>query len=351
MMTMLDTGDLPWISNLVDVIERAAGQPWRVALDELERSPVAANRLAAVTGALRRVLGNHARQAGVARRVRALVLGPPVFDAAARTARIDGVARSLGLAGHELESLMWSDLPHERPVELRRGRPSELELAAIANVQLIQRGLRRAQRVELRMWGDDGGVLRAASSRGLLATARVGDERETVLEIVGPLALFHRTSVYGRALGQLAPLLAACARFELEIHAEAYTTRIASPVLLPPAPIDRAATYVADKLARSLARLDPALDIVQAPPPIACGTYVVCPDLIVGTRWHVELVGFWTAEYIATKLARYREAGITDVILCVDETRGCADDTLPAEALGFKKRVDPAKILGRIKVG
>ena len=35
--------------------------------------------------------------------------------------------------------------------------------------------------------------------------------RETVLDIVGPLALCHGTSVYGRALGGLVPLLGACA--------------------------------------------------------------------------------------------------------------------------------------------
>jgi predicted nuclease of restriction endonuclease-like RecB superfamily len=352
-LATLDDSDLPWIASVIDVIERASGKPWRVALDQLDRSSIAGHELHAVIGAIQQLEGGRARNAPFARRARGMVLGAPVFDGTARTARIETAAQVLGVSAAKLELLLWSDLPRERAIELPSGRPSELEVAATANIELVQRALRKAQTIRIRLWGDDGSVLRAANARGLLSTASVGTAGETVLDIVGPLALCHRTSVYSRALSRLVPLLAAAARFELEIHAEtkfsAYTLELGSPVLLPLAPFDRSGTSIASRLARELAAFDPALQVVRSPPPIATGSWLSCPDLAIdvgAVRWYVEIVGFWTAEFLASKLARYREGGITHVVLCIDESRGCADDTVPSDALGFTKHVDAEQVLG-----
>jgi predicted nuclease of restriction endonuclease-like RecB superfamily len=349
----LDASDVPWIGKIIDVVEQAVGLPWRAALDEIELAPVAAHRLSAVTVALRRAGGSRSRHAAIARQARGLALGAPVFDAGERRARLAAAAVCLGIAAHELDAALWADLPGERAIELPDGRPQELAIAAAANVQLVQRALRRAQAVRVRMWptggeaNADGSLLRAALSRGLLVTASRGPDRETVLDIVGPLALFHRTSVYARVLGQLVPLLASCDRFELVLECEtgsaAYRAKLASPVLLPLVPVARA-SHLAEKLERDLARLAPDLQIDIAHPVLA-GTQLLCPDLVIDGRWYVELVGFWTREHLVRKLERYREAGITDVILCIDETRACADDDLPAGVVGFTRRVSAARVL------
>jgi predicted nuclease of restriction endonuclease-like RecB superfamily len=340
----LDDRDLPWIGESIDIVARAEGQPWRVAETELERVLAPAGALAAVTSSLRKLLGGRAAHARVAREVRAMVLGAPALSAGARDARLDACARSLGLAAHELEALLWSDLPRERAVELPAGRPSELDVAAHANVQLVQRALGRAHGVQARLWGDAGVILRGALARGLIVTA-TREADHIALAIVGPLALCHRTGVYGRALAQLAPLLAACDRFELAIDAGDYTTAIASPMLLPPAPVDRASGYLARKLARDLGRLDRSLDIALAPEPLAAGRELVCPDLVVGDTC-IELVGFWTAEYLAAKLARYRHAHAR-VLLVVDQARG-ADD-LPSGSIGYTRRIDAASVLTSLR--
>jgi predicted nuclease of restriction endonuclease-like RecB superfamily len=356
-LKILDETDLPWIANAVDIVEELAGEPWRVALDRLESLPVTSHHLAAVISGLHRVLGGGRRNTQLARRMRALVLGAPAIDPGLRSARVTAAARKLGLTDREVEVLLWADLPRERPVELPQGRPSELEIAAFANIQLIQRGLRRAQSIVLRVWGDAGAIIRAAAVRGLLSTLSVGAQGETVLEIVGPLALFHRTSVYGHAIAGLVPFLAGCERFELELSAEsatsAYTMQLSSPVLLPGAPAELSETSVRARLARDLVRRA-QLFVRPSPPPIVAGTQLVCPDLaigIAGACWYVEIIGFWTAEYLARKLARYREAGITHVIFCIDELRTCADDVPPAGArvIGFRRYVDAEHVLEMIE--
>ncbi|MGH7319937.1 MAG: DUF790 family protein, partial [Candidatus Rokuibacteriota bacterium] len=59
------------------------------------------------------------------------------------------------------------------------------------------------------------------------------------------------------------------------------------------------------------------------------------------------IVGFWTPDYVARKLASYRSARLSNLILCIDESRNCAEADLPAGALvvRFRRRVDPAAVL------
>ena len=51
---------------------------------------------------------------------------------------------------------------------------------------------------------------------GLIAQIRRDDDA-TTLDVMGPLALFHSTMVYGRALAALVPLLVDHPRFELDM--------------------------------------------------------------------------------------------------------------------------------------
>ncbi len=224
MIDLLGEADLPWIESVIDVVVACAGQPWRTALerlDDLQRAtqPTTARRFTAVVAALQRVIGGRARNTRIARRARGLVLGHPVFSTEERQSRIDHAALMFGTSAQAIETILWSDLPRERPVELPAGRPHEIEIAAFANVALLQRALRRAQSLLLTIHGDDPGPLvRAAAQRGLLVTATNIEPREprrreeygmeTKIEILGPLSLFHGTGVYGRALGELVPLLA-----------------------------------------------------------------------------------------------------------------------------------------------
>ena len=382
-MKLIDEEDLEWIADVVDIVERASGQPWRVALERLDDTrrvvqPSAPRRFGAVVGALQRVVGGPARNRRLAQAARALALGRPTLTAAEREARIAAAADTLAVPNAAIERLLWADLPRERPIELPMGRPSELEIAALANIQILQRAICRAHAITLRVWGDAGPVIRAAATRGLLSTVSSYDAATlqaadaatasndnatssnddatvsnhnattvagwsndcastvTVLDIIGPLALCHRTSVYGRALAGLVPLLAGCARFELDLYASTathpYHVHCASPVLLPGVPARMSATSPAiGRLAREIDRARPELRVATAPRPIASGATLVCPDMAISGSGHtryVELVGFWTTEFLERKLARYRDAGL-DVRLCIDDARGCADDDPP----------------------
>lgn len=351
--------DLPWIAKLVDIVEQSVGQPWRVLVERVEHAPlhVHTSHRTAMLQALRRVLGGAGQRARIARQVRALVLGPPVLGHAEREARLATAAMALGTTPEDIESLLWIDLAMERPVALPDGRPAEAELAAFANLERIQRCVRRAHDLQLRVWDRANELVRTAQRYGLIAQIR-GDGEATMLDVIGPLALFHSTMVYGRALAALVPLLADHARFALDLHCELggdhVHFQIAPPVLLPPVAARRRAPSIAERLAHDLVELGHAVE--PEPPPIASGEHLLFPDLVLdraGTRWFIEVVGFSTKEYLTAKLDRYRHAGIATVVLCVDlaSAPDCDLHAQAAQVCSFTKYVDVDDLLAMVPAG
>ena len=219
------------------------------------------------------------------------------------------------------------------PVELPEvaGRPGRA-LAAVANLDVIQHALRRAHQVVLRVWDDPRELWRVAAVRGLLISAVPQRDGSTTFEIMGPLALFHQTAVYGRALGALVPPLAEQARFELAIRCDELgekVLRVVPPLLLPRAPAPRRPPMALDaRLARDL---ESDCTVEREPEPIASGDRLLFPQLAVD-GWYIEIIGFATAEFLDEMLARYRAAGDREGHLLHRSGGGAGDRTGGVEA-------------------
>ena len=308
--------------------------------------------------------------------MRALVLGHPALDVDERDARLAAAAVRLGLEPTDIEPLLWADLALERPVAFASGPPRIDSLLAFANLDRVQRYVRRARSLKLRVRGPANELVRTVARYGLIAQisrgsgasasaereagesirrGSSGEEREanaTILDVTGPLALFHSTTVYGKALAQLVPLLAEQADFTLEIECEfdgaLRTVRVAPPVRLPSVPASKRAPTAGERLARDLERLGHAVD--REPDPIVAGTDLLFSELAVeiqDRRWLLEIVGFSTAEHLAYKLERYAAAGIANVIVLADLERSAEllDDP---RIVPFKRRIDAAALVAQL---
>ena len=71
---------------------------------------------------------------------------------------------------------------------------------------------------------------------------------------------------------------------------------------------------------------------------------------VLGDLKNVEVVGFSTKEYLTAKLERYRHAGITNVVLCVDlgSAPGCDFST---QICSFTRRVEVDDLLAMLRAG
>jgi uncharacterized protein len=373
----LGAQDEPWLRVLVAEMLRFEGRRRRQLAERLaEPLPCDAPyfKRRAATRVLYRLWSRTSaaaetpRDGGNGNRLRPSVVRAALFGAAAtseapRTAVAAEVAGRFGIAPSVLEEALFSDLPAERVVHAPDPIPTPGEVALRTNLAIAQAVVMRASHVSLRVEGGLRPIVRLAKFRGLLCNVSTlpGDPRPT-LEISGPFSLFRHTLVYGRALAELLPHLAWCARFELAAVALlrgrlAHVSIESGDPIFParrPAPFD---SQLEERFAKDVGRLAPDWDVIREPAPLAAGASLIFPDFLVRHRIHperqalVEIVGFWTPQYLAEKLAKLRQAVLPAFVLCIDEERGCAASDLPSglPVVTFRRRVDAAAVMREVE--
>jgi predicted nuclease of restriction endonuclease-like RecB superfamily len=139
--------------------------------------------------------------------------------------------------------------------------------------------------------------------------------------------------------------------------------RIVSGDPLPPAPAKPSFdSQVERRFARDFGKATDAWDLIREPEPIAVRgpdgeTRLVFPDFAAVQRtdpthrWLIEIVGFWTPSYLASKLDGLRGAGTDHLLLCVDE-RLSLDPEAASDfraVLRYDKRVPVVEVLRTIE--
>lgn len=354
--------DHPWLQALLEEYERFVGRPQR-ELEARLREPLPSasppKKLRLAIRVLARLRPEHRKTAVPPRQARALVFGEAARTLAPAPVVLSAVAASVGVSPADLHDSLFGDLPGERLVGAPTQPLSAMELALRSNLALVQALLFRATALSIEVEGNTRALVRQAKWRGLICTvAAVSGPAGASLEVSGPFALFRHTRLYGRALGELVPLLAWCPRFRLRAEC-VFPERRLSLQLAPGDPIFPASaprrydSRIEERFAREFRRLAPAWDVVREPEPISVGGTLIFPDFALqdrsdpARRWLLEIAGFWTPDYVARKLAVYRRARLSNLILCLDEGRNCADADLPPEAqvVRFRRRVDATAIL------
>jgi hypothetical protein len=359
----LDARDHPWLRVLLDERDRLAGRRQReldARLAEPLSCPAPEGKRRLAVRVLRR-LAEPRRAKGVPpRKARRLVFGEAARSGDDRAAVLDRVAHSLGVSTAELEDALFGDLPGERMVVPLDPPLAPQELALRANLVLVQALLFRATAATIDLDGNARAVVRHAKLHGLIcqvAGRQPGADAAT-MDLSGPLSIFQRTLIYGRALSRVVPFLAWCRRFRLRatclLGERLLRLDLASgDPFLPSAEPREYDSRLEERFARDLRRAAPDWDVIREPEPVRAGHSLCFPDFALvhrvdpSRRWLVEIVGFWTPEYLARKLALYRAAEIENLILCIDEDRQCAEADLPAGAriLRFRRRIDVAVVV------
>ena len=381
----LDARDQPWLRALLEEVAAFDGLSRREFRRRLARpampdAPQAKQRM--VAHIIDRMTTSRPPPGPRPRAIREMVFDRAQAardrgDRIDREAVIREVAKTLEVQASTVDSGLFADLAAEQQIQIgpcdsagSDAGPSALPdpptLAAITNLALAQGVVRQSTLLELRVDGQARAVVRQALLRRLICTVRP-DGSGYRLEISGACALFRRSVMYGRILASLLPLLQWCHRFQLDAHCvldqHAQRFRMQSGDLVFPS---RAPSAFDSKLearfSRDFRRATSELELVREPAPIPAAGTIIFPDFAVRHRhqpdhqWFVELVGFWTPEYLASKLQRLRAARLTNLLLCIDESLGCAQpaasDSLPNDArvLFFKRRIDVEKVLEIVKI-
>jgi predicted nuclease of restriction endonuclease-like RecB superfamily len=364
----LGAHDYSWLGVVLAEFWRFEGRRWR-ELDERLREPfdipLDPMKLHAATQVLRMLFGSATDGRLDAVRARKELFQLAAERTGSRRSILAEAAGRLQVSPETLEEGLFGDVREERRVTppARPLPPSELALRV--NSRFAQAVVRGASEVEVEAYENVRSLVRHARLRGLLCTIAAGNDlARTRLRFSGPFALFRHTLVYGRALAELVPLLARSPRFSLTarclVHGEKIRFVVESGDPLFPSENPRVFdSRVEERFARDMARLAPDWNVLREPTPVPALGTLIFPDFLLCHRLHperrflVEIVGFWTPEYVTRKLEALRAARIDNLILCIDEARRCSEADLPPDAwvVRFRKNVDASKLLPILEPG
>jgi uncharacterized protein len=358
----LGDGDQIWLRALIDEFERYSGRPERELRERLSEplpmpSPFLQRRVA--TAVLSRLWRSRVRAALPPREARRVVFDERAATADSGPEVLARVGQRLGIDAGAVAEALFADLPGERVVVSPQAVPNPTDAIRRINLMLAQAVLFRATSVRVRAEGGVRPLVRLAKLRGLICAVSIPtDESAPRLELSGPYALFRRTLLYGRALAAIVPPLVASGRFSLSatcvIRGQALDFALATgdPVSAPEQG-RHFDSQLEERFVRDFRKAAPEWDVIREPEPLRAGAGLIFPDFLLrhrgdpSRRFLVEIVGFWTREYLEKKFAALRKATVENLIICVDEERGCSEGDLPiaARVVRFKRKIDPLAVL------
>ena len=307
-----------------------------------------------------------------------------VFEAASRAkatnsdetkAVIRSVSTRLGVSPEALERALFSDLEDE--LMMRDFMPISAELLIKRyNLSLMQTLLFKSLRVEFSASGNWKNIFREVKRQGLMYS--VEEQRPGYrVSLDGPLSLFKFTERYGTSIAKVLPRIVASEKWSVKAEILArnrggrvyiFETNSGEVDGLIVADGEERAdaggrqasgfdSTVEERFARAFLTSYGSLGWVlrREPEPLVAGTHVLIPDFSLekhAVKVYLEIVGFWTSEYLERKLGKLKSIEGVDMIIAADESLACSKlERLrgKAEVIYYKKDVPMKPIVEHLK--
>jgi len=261
---------------------------------------------------------------------------------------LNKAAGRLSVAPAELERSLWADQEDNLAVKEFRTLAPE-DLLRQYNLSLAQTLLFRATAMEIQVEDNYQPVFRKIKQLGLIYSIHDGR-----ISLEGPLSLFKLTERYGSAFARLLPTLMQAGRWSLRACISRKTFQG-----------KRIYDFTLDHTRRSLfgVESDPEIGFDSAiekefyqlgfkgwtvqrePAVLQAGEYAIIPDFSLernGTRVYVEIIGFWTPEYLKHKIQKLNLLQEKEsLILLVNRNLACTGSEFLAENLLFYDKKIP----------
>jgi len=274
-----------------------------------------------------------------------------------RSAALSSAAASLGQTSQDVEQALFADVPGAREVGGPAEAPSPTDMVERYNLALLQGLLATAEHLTVYVSSHVRAVARFAKLQRLICVFS-DEDGEARVDISGPLSLFRFTLKYGRALARFVPALLSTPGWRLS--ARCCVDRLEGeplPLLASdgdlvsrPHALPRAFDSSVERgLARDVAKLGSSWTLRREASAIAWAGRTFYPDFVFergDQRVIVEVVGYYTADYLAEKLRALRDVRGHRVVVAIDEDLACEDADIAADGVvRFRKRIDAAALL------
>jgi predicted nuclease of restriction endonuclease-like RecB superfamily len=256
----------------------------------------------------------------------------PAIDAELRKGIVEKVASELEIPTRELEESIYADLESE--LILQHFHPiSPQELLKKYNLGLAQTLLFNATEIKFTVSGNWQNIFFKAKRLGLIYEAY--KFKGFWVKIDGPASLFKLTRRYGSAIAKILPAIVVNTKWTVEAKILwKFTNRIYEfklesgkhkPLFGVQVITEAFDSYVEEDFANRFKALNSKWRLKREPEPVIAGQQVIIPDFSFereGSKLYMEVVGFWTKEYLLRKIAKLKKTK-ERILVVVDEDLAC----------------------------
>lgn len=249
---------------------------------------------------------------------------------------------------------LYGDLPqHQIFVRMNRTISRE-ELIRRYNLALAQGILYRCHSMEIKIWDSFKTVFRYLKLAQLMHKIHNKDSQYHI-RVDGPFALFRRTQKYGVNLSRFLPGLILANKWQMSawIQTEQGQRHFTldqncglTSHYTKENPFD---SKVEETFYNNFNKRKTDWKIERETEIVDLGDAVVIPDFKFrhpgGGEALLEIVGFWTPEYLENKLKKLRRVECEHLIVAVNETLNCSRDDFKGPVIFFKTRLKTGDVL------
>jgi len=246
----------------------------------------------------------------------------------------------------KVEEAMFSDLWDEQVLsEFNPLSPDEL--IRMYNLSLTQTLLFDALGLNFKVEGNYQHIFRQIKYLGLMYEINDG------IRVTGPGSLFKKNRKYGTSLAKLLPVIMNAEKWQIQAIIETtiggeprildFDLDSKSKVALPiyTESIAHFDSEVEQQFYRDFKALNLGWEIVREPDAVKAGNYVVIPDFGFykdGLKHYLEIVGFWTPEYLKKKISKLKDAEAT-ITVAVNENLNCKKQDFLGDVIFYNNKI------------
>jgi predicted nuclease of restriction endonuclease-like RecB superfamily len=246
---------------------------------------------------------------------------------------VEIVASELKITSQTVDNFLYADLDNELVLQ-EFDSPTPDELLKLYNLSLTQTLLFDSTELSFTTSGNWQRIFYTVKRLGLIY--EVYKEGRIWVKIDGPASLFKLTRRYGTGTAKLLPAIIANPEWTIEAKILwRYTNEICNfkleswkhGTLLKSLsqPIVSFDSAVEQEFAEQFQALKTGWQLIREPEPVPAGKQVIIPDFSIekeDIKVYLEIVGFWTVEYLLRKIEKLRKVDANMLIL-VNEDLAC----------------------------
>jgi len=275
---------------------------------------------------------------------------------------LEEVAGRAGISAEQLGEELYADLPERRQLTRFAAQREPEALIARYNMELARGLLYWAERLVIDVEDSYQDVFRYIKLCRLMHTI-TRRERGYRIELDGPVSLLRGTLRYGLKMDVFLPALALCRTWRMEAvimkkgerlsFALDDQSRLVSHFRRFPVFDSRLESDFAGAFQKAFERRPHEWRLARADAVIPLErNEVMIPDFTLrnqnGREVYLEIVGFWTLDYLSRKIAKVKAARLDNLILAVSKQLALNEETAKElDVLWFARRLPAADVIER----